>query len=511
MAVVTPNITNTQVSDGYRAGSVMDAVYGNGSPVSPVFVYDIVPQATCINNIFNPTNPIAGSGPLALSAGIGNTSITYKNILNVIALDCARCITISGQVNNVGSTFTVTGWDYWGAAMTETIVLPTGINTVRGNKAFAYIQTISASSATVGLVTIGTSNYFGLPYLSQNQNYLRPFWNGYDDLQTPSVTRGIGAFTAAGTVNISNTAIKTNSVVMVNYATPGTAATRGFLSVPSANIIPGSQFTVNSSLGTDTNSTFYWEIVDKSDFAGSVTLTGTTTVVNTPAVTAGSIILVTLNTPNNPGYYSVSAVNGITPGVSFTITSSSNTDASVVNWQIVNTNYLQANAPVTVGQATLVNGTVLVNAVVNPNAVYVRTAAAAGATGQSIIILSPNSLGAGTGGFLSAVPTADKTSFTITSVDAAGTHAGDVSVVNYMLLNAPEVGTFVTPFKGTSTATTNDVRGLYKPSTLSDGIKRLTLEFYVRGSDAIANNVGFVNNDPLLLENLPNLVGVPQA
>lgn len=510
MAVVTPNITNTQVSDGYRAGSVIDAVYGNGSPVSPVFVYDIVPQASCINNIFNPTGAISGAGTLSLSAGTGNTSITYKNILNVIALDSARCLLVSGQTGNTGTTLTVQGWDYWGAAMTEEIVLPAGINTVRGNKAFAYIQTISASAGTTGIVTIGVSDYFGLPYLAQNQNYLRPFWNGYDDLGTPSVTRGVATLPGGGTNNVvvQNTAIKANSVVMVNYSAGAvTAANRGFVSVPSATIVPGSQFVINSTNANDT-STVYWEIVDKSNFAGTATLAAGTVIVNTPAVTANSVILVTLNTPSTQGYYSIGT---IVPGVSFTINSSNAGDVSSVNWQIVNTNYLQANAPVTVGQATLATGTILVNEAVNPNAHYVRTAAVAGATGQSIIMVSPNSLGAGTGGFLSISASVDKTSFTITSLDTAGVHAADVSQVNYMLLNAPEVGTFVPPFMGTSTSTTNDVRGLYKPSTPSDGIKRLSMEFYVRGSDAIANNIGFVNNDPLLIENLPNLVGVPQA
>lgn len=63
---------------------------------------------------------------------------------------------------------------------------------------------------------------------------------------------------------------------------------------------------------------------------GTVTLTGTTTIVLTDNVNTGDTIFFSLITPVNPGFLSYTIVDG----VSFTITSSSGTDASTVSYMI---------------------------------------------------------------------------------------------------------------------------------------------------------------------------------
>jgi hypothetical protein len=66
---------------------------------------------------------------------------------------------------------------------------------------------------------------------------------------------------------------------------------------------------------------------------GRATLAAGTVTVNTTAVTANSEIFLTCQTPGGtPGFLRVSAR---TAGTSFTITSSSSTDTSVVAWMIV--------------------------------------------------------------------------------------------------------------------------------------------------------------------------------
>ncbi len=68
--------------------------------------------------------------------------------------------------------------------------------------------------------------------------------------------------------------------------------------------------------------------------SGQATLASGTVTVSTTAVTASSIISLTYSgTPSSPGILNVGT---ITAGTNFVIHSSSGTDASVVNWVIIN-------------------------------------------------------------------------------------------------------------------------------------------------------------------------------
>ncbi|MGN6530149.1 MAG: hypothetical protein ACTHK0_00165, partial [Ginsengibacter sp.] len=64
---------------------------------------------------------------------------------------------------------------------------------------------------------------------------------------------------SAGTVTVSSTAVTTSSKILVSVNTPG--GTQGFLSVPTASIVAGSSFVINSSSATET-STVNWVIVN---------------------------------------------------------------------------------------------------------------------------------------------------------------------------------------------------------------------------------------------------------
>lgn len=64
---------------------------------------------------------------------------------------------------------------------------------------------------------------------------------------------------SAGTVTVSSTAVTASSKIFVTVNTPG--GTQGFLSVPTASIVAGSSFVINSSSATET-STVNWLIVN---------------------------------------------------------------------------------------------------------------------------------------------------------------------------------------------------------------------------------------------------------
>lgn len=66
--------------------------------------------------------------------------------------------------------------------------------------------------------------------------------------------------------------------------------------------------------------------------AGTVTLSGGTATVNTPAITANSVVFLTCQSLS--GTLGILRISARVPGVSFTITSLSILDTSVVGWLI---------------------------------------------------------------------------------------------------------------------------------------------------------------------------------
>ena len=78
-----------------------------------------------------------------------------------------------------------------------------------------------------------------------------------------------------------------------------------------------------------------WRLLTPVSGTSAAMVAGTVTV-TAPAVLATSIIQLTANTPGGTQGVLSAPVASITPGVSFVINSSSNTDTSTVNWTIVN-------------------------------------------------------------------------------------------------------------------------------------------------------------------------------
>lgn len=220
---IAPSVTQgSAFADGVRVGTVRGGptnintgtaqnpvyvpaaypTFDNGAPGIPLgidYPYIITPLAASATNLF-PAAAIAQAGPLTLTAGAGVVvdTTTFQGY-TAYDLGVARTLTFTG-VNTVNAvTFTISGWDLWGAKVVETTTLALGANTNNtSNKTMRWIHSIQASGPTGGgTAAIGTSNEFGLPYYVPNQSYILPVWDGVPDYKWaagPAVMQLQGVF-----------------------------------------------------------------------------------------------------------------------------------------------------------------------------------------------------------------------------------------------------------------------------------------------------------------------------
>ena len=111
-------------------------------------------------------------------------------------------------------TVTVSGFDYFGQAMSEAITSSAAVSTaVNGLKAFYVITTVSVSAATGTALTVGTNNVLGIPVRVANVAYVA-------SVKSNNVlAQDAGTFVAADTA----TATTTTGDVRGTY-TPATAS-----------------------------------------------------------------------------------------------------------------------------------------------------------------------------------------------------------------------------------------------------------------------------------------------
>ena len=158
-------------------------------PLGREYVWDVIPQTLQAANIAASQTP-AAAGNLTLTAGTSAKSVVRTDGTTVIQLDCARAVSVTQVTAGTGRNFTVSGYDYYGQAMTEVIASTAG-STVSGNKAFYQIASIAVSGATTTAVTVGTTDKLGLPLRAFDAGYIvRAGWNN-------TLANDAGTFTAA--------------------------------------------------------------------------------------------------------------------------------------------------------------------------------------------------------------------------------------------------------------------------------------------------------------------------
>jgi hypothetical protein len=137
-------------------------------PLGRIYVFDTVPQAAVTNNIALSQTAI-GAAAVTLTAGTSAKSVVRNDGTTVIQLDLPRAVKVN--CSTTARAFTVSGYDYYGQAMSEVITVTVAGTAVTGKKAFFQVSGATiAGSATA--VLIGTSDVLGLPVRVTNVAYV---------------------------------------------------------------------------------------------------------------------------------------------------------------------------------------------------------------------------------------------------------------------------------------------------------------------------------------------------
>ena len=186
-------------------------------PLGRIYVWDIVPQALVTNNIAATQTP-AAAGSLTLTAGTSVRSITTAGGVTVLQLDCPRAVQLTTASGTIVTSrnLTVSGYDYYGQAMSEVIATGTtssAVANVAGKKAFFQITGITISGSLPVAITVGTTDVLGLPVRVFNVSYVASVKSNN------TLAQDAGTFVAADTA----TATTTTGDVRGTYA-PATAS-----------------------------------------------------------------------------------------------------------------------------------------------------------------------------------------------------------------------------------------------------------------------------------------------
>lgn len=199
-------ITATGTS-GLGDPSPMDLGVG---PLGRIYVWDTVPVAAVTTNL---SAASVYTSTFTLAAGKGVTAVTLNNGTTAYQLDVPRAVGVTlGAGSPTTRNVTISGYDYYGQAMSEVIATgTTQSTTVNGKKAFWQITSATISGSPVVTVALGTTDTLGIPVRVTDAAYVASV--GYNN----TLARDAGTFTAA----VTSTATTTTGDVRGTYVPSG--------------------------------------------------------------------------------------------------------------------------------------------------------------------------------------------------------------------------------------------------------------------------------------------------
>jgi hypothetical protein len=182
--------------------SPMDVGVG---PLGRVYVWDAIPQTLQTANIAA-SQTASAAGNLTLTAGTSAKSVINTSGVTVIQLNTPRALQVN--CSTTARAFTISGYDYYGQAMTEIITVATAGTAKFGLKAFYQIASVSIAGSATACV-VGTTDIFGLPVRCYDAGYIvKVGWNN-------TLLQNAGTFVAA---DMTNPATSTTGDVRGTFA-----------------------------------------------------------------------------------------------------------------------------------------------------------------------------------------------------------------------------------------------------------------------------------------------------
>lgn len=171
----------TQFADSLFLGPAQTGIAPRGAggfgfgPIGRTYIFDIVPLT--LNAAAYAASQSPGAAALTLSAGTGVTASVDAFGVTRYSADTPRAVTITSGGNDTGITFLISGYDQYGAAMTQKLTGASGAAATT-TKAFKSVTSIVPSGAVASTVTAGTADVFGMPVAIVDIGYLaNAGWN----------------------------------------------------------------------------------------------------------------------------------------------------------------------------------------------------------------------------------------------------------------------------------------------------------------------------------------------
>ena len=227
------------ITTGTAAASTLAgvAITGTGGQISFTSQTGLVSgQYLTISGTLGGTGTITGySNPTTYQlSAVTSTAATLLTTAGAAVVTTAG--TPTGLTYTLGVapvTATVSGYDYYGQAMTQTITTSSSVSTaVTGTKAFYQITQIAVSAATGTTLTVGTSDVLGLPVRAIDAGYLVSVgWNN-------TLARDAGTFVSAVTATATSATGDVRGTYLPSSATSGAKRLVMTIAVPAIAVGP---------------------------------------------------------------------------------------------------------------------------------------------------------------------------------------------------------------------------------------------------------------------------------
>lgn len=143
-------------------------------PLGRFHMMDVVPVASGATTTQNEISRSANLplGALTLLANGTTTTAGFDPAGNaIVILDCERSVAVYSAADLSAQTLTITGYDRYGALMSQTITAPNA-TTVQTTKSFKSILSVVSSGAIASAVVVGIGTWLGFKFRITDLGYI---------------------------------------------------------------------------------------------------------------------------------------------------------------------------------------------------------------------------------------------------------------------------------------------------------------------------------------------------